>query len=111
MASISKRATPLAQEEEEETVDPKANLAAMLQNRIAAAGGGGGPLSKSEAKSNLSGMLAMRSPPAEVKETVDTCSDGRPALKNDPKYEKYFKMLKGENAVLLKLELHHWAAH
>jgi hypothetical protein len=43
-------------------------------------------------------MLAKRAHPPEVKETVDVISSpgGRPALKNDPKYEKYFKMLKGE---------------
>lgn len=101
MAAISsKRASPppsSEDEEEERPIGPKANLTAMLQNLIAASGGAASP-AKAEVKNNLSAMLAKRAPPAETREVVEASAntDGKPALKNDPKYEKYFKMLKGK---------------
>ena len=98
MAAIGGKQSPIPDEDEEEALDPKANLAAMLQNRIAM--GGGGTPSNNSAKKNVSAMLAKRTPPSPEVEEVgapNLGSDGRPALKDDPKYAKYFKMLKGEN--------------
>ena len=99
MASIGGKRSPVPDEEEEEkdVTDPKANLAAMLQNRIALSGGAA---ASNSAKQDVSAMLAKRAPPSPDVEEVgaaDHGSDGRPALKDDPKYAKYFKMLKGEN--------------
>ena len=60
--------------------------------------GGSAAPSKSKAKNNLSAMLAKRASRPDVNKTVDASSSpgGRPALKNDTKYDKYCKMLKGE---------------
>eukprot|EP00804_Cyclotella_cryptica_P030487 CCRYP_008544-RD/>CCRYP_008544-RD protein AED:0.19 eAED:0.19 QI:217/0.8/0.83/1/0.8/0.83/6/602/2020 len=98
MAAISKRTSPppVDDDSESEVMDPRANLASMLQNRVAQTSGGAGTPSKVNAKNNLSAMLAKRAPPPDVNDTaVDaSATNGRPALKDDPKYEKYFKMLK-----------------
>lgn len=73
--------------------DSKSMLDSMLAARGAPAG------SRSDApqdpKKMLGNMLSARGAPPMAKEEVAAPSvGGRPALKDDPKYEKYFKMMK-----------------
>ena len=89
MAMLNKRANPPSAsaskpavdngDDEEQQSDPRNALSAMLLKKQ---GGGGGASPVAPSVKNES-----RSQPPQS-------SDGRPALKNDPKYEKYFKMLK-----------------
>ncbi|CAJ1950570.1 unnamed protein product [Cylindrotheca closterium] len=76
--------------------DPKKMLGAMLAGR--AAPPGGDSAAPQDPKKMLGGLLAKRAglppPPKEGGAEAADAPSGRPALKNDPKYEKYFKMMK-----------------
>jgi hypothetical protein len=76
-------------------------LGGMLAKRLsptAKAGGNSG--TPQDPKKMLGNMLAARgapaggAPPTAKKEEPAASTGGRPALKDDPKYEKYFKMMK-----------------
>jgi len=119
MAMLNRRARPEV-EDEECAVHPKAKLTALLQSGTAQCHMSSNvPKSdESATKANLSAMLQSRvstdtakyevtSDPAKnilssipIEKTMDTESsqhtsnEGRPILKDDPKYAKYMKMLK-----------------
>jgi len=74
--------------------DPKKMLGAMLAGRGAPPGGASA--APQDPKKMLGGLLAKRAglPTPPKQGGGEANSSGRPALKDDPKYEKYFKMMK-----------------
>lgn len=105
--AVSEDLPPLDEKQEsiaESTADTKAQLNAFFANRLA-----GRPVvdanadnddiaavsrSKQQKESTTqAGPIATSAVP-EVPSTVTDALDGRPALKNDPKYDRYFRMLK-----------------
>lgn len=97
MAMLNKRGNP---EVEEPAKDPRAAMMAMLNKRANAEVEEPAKAVSStianRASPALSSMLAKRAPnDIQAKDERPTPVDsGRPALKNDPKYAKYIKMLK-----------------
>jgi len=91
MAMIAKR----GDNNGDERANEKNALSAMLAKRggappVAAAVKKRGVAPSQQKNGDLSAMLANRAAP----QAQASGGDGRPALKHDPKYEKYFKMLK-----------------
>ena len=99
MSMLNKRAQPQADapiEKASETKDeankakpdPRAALMSIIQNRAPPQS------SKEEAKDNSAPQAASISAPVEESTSDAASADKAPTIRNDPRFEKYFKMLK-----------------